>query len=91
MKFSLVVFFSFAIGMQSSMWCDTHQQNLNGSFSPLLTLQGLSWGKGLRSARCSRNKDDDDGSVGVQVHESKGGDLGHGGDRGEEPAICLGP
>lgn len=49
------------------MWCDTHQQNLNGSFSPLLALQGLRWGKGLCSARCSRNKDDDDGSVGVQV------------------------
>lgn len=41
--------------------------------------------------RCGRNKDDD-GSVGVQVRaESKGGDLGHGGGLGDEPAICLGP
>lgn len=41
--------------------------------------------------RCSRNKDDD-GSIGVQVHtKRRGGDLGHGGHRRDEPAICLRP
>lgn len=31
------------------------------------------------------------GVLGCRCTESRGGDLGHGGDRREEPAICLGP
>lgn len=27
----------------------------------------------------------------MQVHKEQGGDLGHGGNHVEEPAICLGP
>lgn len=31
------------------------------------------------------------GVLGCRCTESRGGDLGHGGHRREEPAICLGP
>lgn len=31
------------------------------------------------------------GVLGCRCTESRGGDLGHGGDHREEPAICLGP
>lgn len=43
--------------------------NLNGLASPLLTWEGVC---AVACARCSRNKDDDDGSVGVQVHCEQG-------------------
>lgn len=79
----------FAGGMLSSAWCGTHQQNLNGSFSPLLTWEGegfVQW-RVLGIAEIKMMM----GVLGCRCTESRGGDLGHGGDRREKPAICLGP
>lgn len=70
----------------------THQQNLNGSFSPVNTGREGPGGRvcaGVQSRHCW-NKDDG-GTIGVQVHaESWGGDLGNGGGHRDDPAICPG-
>lgn len=70
----------------------THQQNLNGSFSPVNMGREGPGGRvcaGVQSRHCW-NKDDG-GTIGVQVHaESWGGDLGNGGGHRDNPAICPG-